>query len=785
MSTLGTRNPMLALVEGEGDAVTCGALEAAVARIRAAGKRSAGKVVALPSLCNGLWLGWSGDGYDGAAASKLIGEIPTVEHGYPEGHDQVGPQPAIALGGIVQLVVGDNIAWGEVVYKEGAHAALDAPWAPRWLSGAPSLPPGTDAPPIGYVAEGPAVQRERLVLDLGCLGTEFVPNEAKLQRLREKCFRVDDFGHLVIDAAYPKGAEEEDDVAFWARFVCQQYPAALEAAGLPCDPEVLGGAAARLADALGEDERVRSFGPYYLCEEAYQRIVGEADQELGVFPRLALSLARPPRGDRVSWASMSERLTSVAPHDALVQSAWADFVVAGTLYVLDLLADEAPTGDWNGVHLRLDDPWQGGGLWRAEELGEVGPVAADPAIALGLGWVEHTGGEVHRVEGPSPEEPVAAPEWVGEEEEWDVSGSDATWMLHVTAFDIDTARLRVPGKFGPFLALTLEEAHQDRLAVRFLHDGEAETTGWAPLGTDGHLDYEWPSWLRVGTTVWVTWAIGSRVLRIATKLLAEPWQHGETIYTHEFNMALAMAALGLGQGAAKPLTLRQLIRAAVRHKGAVSEDGRRCLTVEEIVTLCFGPDGQVAPGYHAGVLRHAVVRAVWHMARGGDVEFDGETVFIEDSVTRGRARNVDQELLNQYLNSVTQRVRRQVSRSWVQPGIMNLPPDRSASWGKLITWGVVAGTDGLPDGDLGPHQTWRRGYVRGGQLAPRVEAELERARQAMVKATGDETAGDVVDAIAEDPFADEPTANEPTAEDEVTAPGSDAGPGPEGGRPDA
>lgn len=772
MSTVGTRNPMLALVDDDADAATCGALEAAMERIKAAGK-----VVALPTLCNGLWLGWGGDGYDGVATSDLIGEIPTVEHGYPEGRKPVGPQPAIALGGIVQLVVGDNIAWGEVVYKEGAHAALDAPWAPRWLSGAPTLPPGTDSPPVGYVAEGPAGQRERLVLDLGCLGAGLVPSDAKLHRLREKCYRVDAFGHLIIDAEYPEGAEEDDDVAFWARFVCQHYPGALAAAGLPCDPEVLVRAAGRLADALAGDDRVRSFGPYYLCEEAYQRIVGVEDHELGIFPRLTLSLSRPPRGERVSWASMSERLTSVAPHDVFVGTAWADFVVAGTIYVLDVLADEAPTGDWNGVHLRLDDPWQGGGLWRAEELGEVGPVAADPAIALGLGWIEHTGGEVHRVEGPSPEESVAAPEWVGEEEEWDVSGSDATWMLHVTSFDIDSGRLRVPGKFGPYLALTLEEAGQDKLAVRLLHDGEGEATAWAPLGPDGHFDYEWPSWLRIGTTVWVTWAIGTRVLRVATKLLAEPWQHGETIYTHEFNMAIAMAALGLGQGAAKPLTLRQLIRAAVRHKGAVSEDGRRCLTIEEIVALCFGPDGQVAPGYHAGVLRKAVVRAVWHLARGGDVEFDGETVYVEDPVTRGRGRNADQELLNQYLNGVNQRVRRQVSRGWVQPGIMNLPPDRSASWGKLATWGQVAGTDGLPEGDLGTHQTWRKGYVRGGQLAAQVEAALERARRAVVRATGDEATGAVVDAIAADPFAED-------ADGEQNATGNDAGPWPKGGGPD-
>ncbi|MGH9043832.1 MAG: hypothetical protein ACRDVP_03150 [Acidimicrobiales bacterium] len=66
------------------------------------------------------------------------------------------------------------------------------------------------------MAEGPAGQRERLVLDLGGLGAGLMPSDAKLHRLRETCYRVDAFGQLIIDAEYPEGAEEDDDVAFWA-----------------------------------------------------------------------------------------------------------------------------------------------------------------------------------------------------------------------------------------------------------------------------------------------------------------------------------------------------------------------------------------------------------------------------------------------------------------------------------------------------------------------------------------------------------------------------------------
>jgi hypothetical protein len=710
--------------------------------------------ISLPTLCNGLWLGWGGDGYDGPVTTPLIDEIPVVVHGYPVGHPRRVEQPAIPLGAIVQLELGSDYRYAEVVYKEGAHPALGDGWAPRWLAGAPSLPQSGGPPPADYEPVGTLPQRERLVLDFACFGQVLVPEPAKMTRLREKGYRLDKWGHLVVDALYPDEEAEEDDVSFWANWVVGHYPSALAAAGLPSDPGYLLKAASRLADTLEEDERIRSFGPYYLAADTYTGIVAEEDQELGVLPRVARSLARSPRGAQTSWASMSE-LLSYAAREAMSGTAWATYVVAATLYVLDVLAEEAPTGDWNGVHLRLDDPWQGGGLWRAEQLGLVGPVAADPAVALGLGWVEHTGGSIERIEGPSPEDAVPAPEWFGEDgDEWEVSGSEATWMLHVTGPDIDTDRLRIPAKFSPYLAATLEQSGQDRLAVRLSHDGGEETTTWAPIGVDGHLEYPWPTWFLAGTTVWAQWSIGGRVVRLSTRLLAESETVAGVEFTHEFNVAVALAALGKGPVAVRALTLRQLIRAAVRRRGDVTEDGRRCLDLASLVRLCFGPDGQVAPGFHDAVLRQAVIRAARHMARSGDVEFDGDLVLVSEPVTRA-GRDVDRELLNRYLNSVTQRVRRQVARCWVPPSVVNLPDGWTPSKEKRETWGDVAGTDGLPEVDLEPRQTWRKGYIRDGVLAPQVEDELVRAKRALVKVTGSAAAVTFVDDIARDPFAED------------------------------
>ena len=84
-----------------------------------------------------------------------------------------------------------------------------------------------------------------------------------------------------------------------------------------------------------------------------------------IYENVARGLAHVHRGDQTAWGSMSLRLAERIP-DAMVGSGWAEQVMAASLYTLDLLASEAPGGDWDGVHLRLDDAWQGGGLWRAE-----------------------------------------------------------------------------------------------------------------------------------------------------------------------------------------------------------------------------------------------------------------------------------------------------------------------------------------------------------------------------------------------------------------------------------
>jgi hypothetical protein len=692
-------------------------------------------VLSLPTLCNRLWFDVTGDGYDGPAASALMGEIPAVAHGFPEGHPALGPQPAIALGAIVELDLGSDIVYGEVVWKEGAHFALEPDWTPRWLAGAPALSLDVGTPPRDYVPpEGPRVLRERLVIDFSCFGDQLAPSAAKLQRLRERAYRVDRYGHLVMDAVYPPGpTEEEDDVAFWAAWVSCHYPKALAAVGLPADPECLKRAAFGLADSLTELDEVRSFGPYVIHSDTYERLVAEDTADAQSFSRTAHGLVLMPRNQTAGWAAMSARLCETR-EEAMWGTQWPTATVVASLFVLDLLATEAPTGDWNGVHLRLDDPWQGGGLWRAEVLGEVGPVAADPAVALGLGWVEHTGGTIERVAGPLPDDLVPLPDWLASDGvEWELSGSEACWSLYLTRHDVDTDRLRVPNKVALVIRATLIAEGQDQLVVNLHHDSEGQAALWCRQRDDGHLEVPWPLGMLPGTTMLMSWSVGGLVVNVSTRLMAEPVVvHGVT-YRHEFNEQVALAALGLAETTANPVTLHQLVRAVVRRDGEVTEDGCRCLSVDDVARRCFGPSGEVAPAFDTSVLRRAVLNAALRMVRAGDARLERGMIVLADTTPSGQ--RADRGLLERYVDKVTQRVRREVARHWVPPSVVNLPPSWQASPEKRESWGEVAGTEGLPDTDLGEHQTWRTGHLRGGRLPPLVAIDLERVRQAMTELT--------------------------------------------------
>ncbi|MGI8684419.1 MAG: hypothetical protein ACR2MO_04910 [Acidimicrobiales bacterium] len=728
--------------------------------------------VSLPGLCNHLWFdrGRAG-GYDGAAFSQLLCDVPTFAHGVVDGEAVVNPQAAVPVGAVVTVDTGNDIAYGEVVWKEGAHPLLDANWVPGWLAGAPSgAPIGPTPPPADFVAPlGRRVLRERLVVDFTCLGAALAPPETKIARLRSRGRRLDQLGHLVADVFYIDGLDEADEVSFWAAWTAAHQPRALAASGVPVSGAALGEAASVLAAALDERDDVRSFGPFYVTAEVYRDLMHADDADDGGLRRTVRGLARVASHDRVGWASMSARLVDTCAPDALLGCAWPTAVVCASLLALDTLMGEAPDGDWHGTHLRLDDAWQGGGLWRAERLEHTFPVDADPAVALGLGWVAHTGGEIERVVLGGPEA-VDAPEWFEDGEsdlEWVLTGSEATWAVHLSAADIDTDRLRLPAQVSATLAETLYTLGQDLALLVLRHDGQAEQRVWVRLGDDGNVEVPWPLGILPGTTVRLSWQVATTVLNAATTLLATPEEVAGITYTHVFNLALALAAAGATETGSRTVTVRQLVRAAVRRHGEVTEDGCMALGIDAVVERCFGPGGEVVPGYGRSVLRKAVVAAVAGMATTGMARLDGDLVVVSPRLTEA-GRRADTELLARFVDATRQRLRRHAQRHWVLPTIVNLPESWRRSEAKDSEWGQVAGTDGLPDTDLAANQTWRKGHVRGSGMPAEVTAALDRAKRSMARLGAAATAPDL-DALLDDPYAPEVTAPASGADDATTA----------------
>ncbi len=694
--------------------------------------RRAGRPVSVPGLCNVLWFGQddAGEYVDGPALSSYTSALARFNHEVREaGKPPPAKQDAVPLGAIIGVELGGDEAWGEVIWKEGAHPAVcdgDHAWAPGWLSGMPSGgpedgPPGPDfAPP-----PGPRTLRERVVVDFHCLGADLPPTDKQLTRLRSRGRRLDCYGHLVAPAAYDDGMDEADEVSFWAAWTVAHHADALAAAGVPASARRLAEAATVLAAALDQLPEVRSFGPYYFDADLYARIIEFDTRNDGPLGHVVSGLRQVPRHERVGFASMSTRLAETAETDDPATAGWPTAVVCASLRALDVLATEAADGDWNGVHVRLDDPWQGGGLWRAERLEGTTPVNAGPQVALGLGWVAYTGGTIDRV-------PDTRPGQGGDDVDdldWDITDTEATWTTHLSPADVDHDRLQVPERIAAAIAATLHTFDREEMLVVVRHDGEADHRYSSPLD-ERALRVEWPLGVWVATTVRAAWTVGSRKVVAATRLLAAPEDVGGITYTHEFNLAVALAAAGLAERATGTATLPRLVRAVVRRHGAVTEDGAMALPISDVVTYCFGPSGEVFPGNPAPVLRRAVLNAVGTMRATGAAHLEGDLVIVADRHTLA-GRRADAELVSRFVDWQHRRLREAGHTHFVPATVVNLPAGWSRSAAKDAGYHAVAGTDYLPEGGLRPGQTWRRRHTRGSGVAPALAADVRRAAEAI------------------------------------------------------
>ncbi|OKI17787.1 hypothetical protein A6A25_40235 [Saccharothrix sp. CB00851] len=330
----------------------------------------------------------------------------------------VDPLPA---GSLARLATGGKPQLCEVVFRHGEHPALSMDGAcPPWLSGAPA---GAENPALSTPqsdGEGGVVLTERLVVDATALGTG---EPSKLRRLLGRT--LTDEGHLVVRVSYANDEQAElDDTRLYVSHLLRQRTAevreALRELGPVDDEEELAKTLHSVFDvltALLDATCMRRWREMYLHPEVYERWLAGEEDTRGVDPadverfsrviaraclparerRFGLQVARPAYL-AIGPALRADVLDPEDPHlpaDALRGPRYATTLVCAQLHLVEHLTHKhegAIAISGTAVHVRLDDAWQGGGIWRAAVAESVAEELLEEIdLPLALGWLGATG----------------------------------------------------------------------------------------------------------------------------------------------------------------------------------------------------------------------------------------------------------------------------------------------------------------------------------------------------------------------------------------------------------
>ena len=523
---------------------------------------------------------------------------------------------ALPVGAMVNIATSATPLCAEIVYKEGAHPALVADGdLPAWLSGAPA---GARGPGVAADPGGHPVLSERLVADFDAFGANLTATRAQLDRLRGRGRWLDSLGHLLLDARYP-GAEaaEASDRDFFIRYLLTVGREQLLAGPLPlllpdgADEQQLAAALtaalATLADTLAGISSVRSFGEYAFSRARLATRLRD-DGPLGGadLGSLAAGIGRAaPSAPRRALAAPATavRYTAVGPLLRTVRDAAPHLIgpryAEAVCHLNTVIGDDARRESDehgalpSGAHLRLDDAWQGGGVWRASL--PAGPYAsADPLVPYGLGWLDSLPVAALEEQQQDPEVPGAAgPQLLM------VSDSHLTWAVTLRLSHLLASTVPVPPRVGEEVeAAGLLGA---RMRLMLGHDGcdldAAEATQdvtCTRVGSGLHLSgVIWPLEFFAGIVLTFTWQRGALTLRAVSTLADAPVVIDGVQYDHRYDPAVLTRDSAPGSprraGAGGPLTLRARVLRAVRTVGRLDAAGAAALPETRLVDLVYGP----------------------------------------------------------------------------------------------------------------------------------------------------------------------------------------------------
>lgn len=504
---------------------------------------------------------------------------------------------ALPVGAFVRVPAGrsQDEFWGEVVYKEGRSVPLDSKLVPPAASGAPAV---TTIEDDGRTT---ALLREALVVDFDAIAE---PTAQSLERQRQRASVIDERHHLIVDARYDLAGADLDDATYFARWMVTnlrealvqgRFGAALSDDALADDDLLYSAVIASitaLRDVMAGVPGCAMWRDYLFDLEAYESRfevevneppLGSSDME-----HLARMLTHLPAHEPVAYSSLGALLLELGGGGAdLYGPAWATAVCHVSHFLIEWLEQNAPDG-WcdsrdGTVHVRLDDAWLVGGVWRTERLtsGFSAYCTIPPEVPLGLGYAEASGSL-------RPENDL--------ESTIVVTATQVSMSVSLMVPDVAQSRLRLDRGTLDVIATTIRDRVVVRLGVEGLSLLPAEATHSATLHRASDevaslWGVEWPYPFCAGSRVSVVWVRGSAAVDVTLYRRAEPFTIGEYIYEYECDEHL----FARGNGIPEPLssrgrTLRDLVLDVIRRRADDRPDGCRQVSFERVLVGVYGPD---------------------------------------------------------------------------------------------------------------------------------------------------------------------------------------------------
>jgi hypothetical protein len=554
---------------------------ASVARVRAL-------ALCVPTAFNALAFGFDVDDRRYASALIVPEELPVAKL-----DDTVKVLPS---GALLQLTTASQPLACEVLYREGEHAELEPDGSiPSWLSGAPqgatgplraTLNPDGEYSGVDQVdGSGRTVAvseellvRERLVIDYSALDPA---GSARVRRLDTRWLTPE--RHLVVVSHY-LNAEEADlpESRLYTRYLLRhQRPLVarlLHQSGLgPEQPEDWTGdsLAVTLATAMATVERLLGISDLVQWRESWihrhtldaftQARHGVGPEEVEGFARglAKRALGRPSRRgsrpDKPAYRALGPALRG-ADNDRIATEGlrYGTTIACANLTLTELLESRQRALDVMGsrVHVRLDDAFQGGGVWRAEKIGletELDPVD----LPLALGWresaepahpraswaesdvhdsVDLENGDDTEIEVPfaaEAEQPSAADEdpalpepqlpTPAERDPTDTRCDDTImcWTVILSQRAQDASALRLTNSVADTMDLLGAAAP---FQIRFHHPGIDPAYSQQPVTLEGNklVGVTWPRQLFTGMRLFASWSRDGYFITVEGRELSEP-----------------------------------------------------------------------------------------------------------------------------------------------------------------------------------------------------------------------------------------------------------------------